>query len=168
MCRTSNSPWRAVVTCAIAAILTSSPAPNALADGANAGQPAVDPAYCQEQATAYADAGPSPAELAESAARGGLEGAIYGGFTGRRGWDPRNAEKEARAGGALGVADALNNYDWQERYEAAYQACLAGRPLGTDGTGIDCPSTATVTGGRRSSADRGKYSASSRLPGECR
>ncbi|MBA5776410.1 hypothetical protein H2509_04630 [Stappia sp. F7233] len=168
MSETTRSAWRAILLGPLAALLLASAVCAARADGIDAGRPTGDPAACEEQAIAYADAGPSPSELAESAARGGIEGAVYGGFTGRGRWDPRNAEKEARAGGALGVFDTLNNDDWQKRYDAAYEACLAGRPLATDGAGIDCPSTATVTSGAPSGSSRGKYSASSRLPGECR
>lgn len=86
---------------------------------------ASSPAYCDQQARAYANQVAPGEEVIGGAIAGGVVGAIIGGATrGSRGVGPG-----ALIGGGVGtVAGAASHSNkWHAAYNAAYNRCMGGR-----------------------------------------
>ncbi|MBL6430576.1 MAG: hypothetical protein HPM95_02630 [Alphaproteobacteria bacterium] len=150
---TARSGWFLALVMVIAS------APASLADSG------PEPDACSLQAAAYADRAGARGIDGEDVAAAAVEGAIVGGLAGPGpapgGLSVRGARRGARLGGGLATLDALNGPDlddWQRNFNAAYQACLSGRPMPARPESRCPPSTGVVTG----SGQSGLYGASSR------
>ncbi|WP_156884732.1 hypothetical protein [Stappia stellulata] len=124
-----------------------------------------EPDACSIQAAAYADQTRARGMNGNDIAAAAVEGATVGGLAGPGpapgGWSARGARRGARLGGGLAALDALNGPgldDWQRQFDAAYEACIAARPMPARRDSRCPPSTGVVTG----SGQGGLYGASSR------